>query len=1194
MARKNTIQIIINAKDNASSVLSGAASNIKSIGKAATIAATVGIAAATVAITAFAAKSISAFTGFQNSMNEVFTLLPDITNEAMVEMESGIQRLSRVFGTLTEDAVPALYQAISAGVPKDNVFQFLEIANKAAIGGVTSLETAVDGITSVVNAYGSEILSATQASDLMFTAVKLGKCVTGDTRVLLADGRYKRIDELQDGGTIVSYDGRNFVPMKAQWVDQGVKPTVTLRTRLGREIVTTWNHPYLSITKEQDYRSTKQPKWRKVSDLSVGDKIAVPTSLPYFGETEVPEHMAGLLGLWLAEGNSNSASPRITTTQYEAELQSWASEWDCSIRNVESRDGFAPQYLLSSGRNSNPNPIMEWLRSLGLGEGTSANKHIPDDIFTWDRASIAILLRWLFNGDGWLADLRGKGRSGFQLGFCSKSEQLVRDVSHLLLRFGIVGRIRFRKEVNAWVWEINRYAEIERFVKLIGIDRDTAALVLQHQPEKQRSMWGVVEYDPIVEIVEGDEQHVYDLCVEELHNFVANDIVAHNTDFEQLSASLSMVTPTAASMGLGFDNVAAAMATMTAQGINTATSTTALNGLLSEIADSGTDVGKAFTNVAGVGFRDFIAQGGNLSDALNLLEQAATDTGVPIDEMFGNIRAGKAALALTGRNAESFADALAEMGASAGATDAAFERMSQGTQFQFNRLKASIQNFLIDTGRLLDPFVGRFVKGFADVINIFSNFLTGIQLTKAEMVDLLSETPRLFRPLVAAIAPVITAFSRLAKDFDPNNPDGFFGAIKNGMSIVDAASIVVRRFFTIAGAGQGVIDFAEGLTRAFVKLAGNIRMVGITTETVGVFIWDIARAFGVSAETAAAFADKVEALVGWFQNAISPVTDWLKNTIQMKDVMIAFGIAIAAFVIPAIAGIIAGLIAMALPFVALIAAVALLRTAWETDFGGIRTFIINTVLPALDRLFDWFMDTGLPAIQTFVTDTALPAIKKLFDFLVTVWDLISPALGSMFKWFTSNGLPAIQTGITKAKAVFDEFIEVITFLWDNISPGLNTMKEWFTTNLPLIQDGFSIVADAIQAVIDKLTAGVQKAREFFAAVTPGDVSKKFLGIDTSMVGGGFRTVGRAFNPFNALGGDVQSGVPTIVGETGREMFVPQTDGQIITNRDTEAAIGNSGGSTNMTININGIPSQADAQEAATRVVRALRAQGVPV
>lgn len=112
---------------------------------------------------------------FENQMNEVFTLMPGMSAKAMDAMTKDVLDFSKEMGTLPEEAVPALYQAISAGVPKDNVFDFLTVANKAAIGGVTDLETAVDGITSVVNAYGSDVVDAAEASDLMFTAVKLGK-----------------------------------------------------------------------------------------------------------------------------------------------------------------------------------------------------------------------------------------------------------------------------------------------------------------------------------------------------------------------------------------------------------------------------------------------------------------------------------------------------------------------------------------------------------------------------------------------------------------------------------------------------------------------------------------------------------------------------------------------------------------------------------------------------------------------------------------------------------------------------------------------------------------------------------------------------------------------------------------------------------------------------------------------------------
>lgn len=127
------------------------------------------------ALAGMAAQGLREFASLEKGMNEVFTLMPDISGDAMGDMTDQVRDFSKEFGTLPDEVVPSLYQAISAGVPKDNVFDFLETAQQAAIGGVTDLETAVDGISSVVNAYGDDVIDATRASDLMFTAVRLGK-----------------------------------------------------------------------------------------------------------------------------------------------------------------------------------------------------------------------------------------------------------------------------------------------------------------------------------------------------------------------------------------------------------------------------------------------------------------------------------------------------------------------------------------------------------------------------------------------------------------------------------------------------------------------------------------------------------------------------------------------------------------------------------------------------------------------------------------------------------------------------------------------------------------------------------------------------------------------------------------------------------------------------------------------------------
>lgn len=134
-----------------------------------------GFAVAAGAAAGFAAKGSAEFAKFDTQMREVFTLLPDLTKSEMGKMTGDVKGFAKEFGVLPDKVVPALYQAISAGVPKENVFTFLETAQKAAKGGVTDLETAVDGISSVVNAYGADVIDAAKASDLMFTAVKGGK-----------------------------------------------------------------------------------------------------------------------------------------------------------------------------------------------------------------------------------------------------------------------------------------------------------------------------------------------------------------------------------------------------------------------------------------------------------------------------------------------------------------------------------------------------------------------------------------------------------------------------------------------------------------------------------------------------------------------------------------------------------------------------------------------------------------------------------------------------------------------------------------------------------------------------------------------------------------------------------------------------------------------------------------------------------
>ena len=133
-----------------------------------------GMLIAGAAVAYFAYKSIREFSKFEKGMNEVFTLVPGMSKKAMGQMGDQALSLAKKMGVLPEEVVPALYQALSAGIPPNNVFSFMQTAIMAGKAGVSDTETAVKALSSVVNTYGAENITAAQVADMMFATVKGG------------------------------------------------------------------------------------------------------------------------------------------------------------------------------------------------------------------------------------------------------------------------------------------------------------------------------------------------------------------------------------------------------------------------------------------------------------------------------------------------------------------------------------------------------------------------------------------------------------------------------------------------------------------------------------------------------------------------------------------------------------------------------------------------------------------------------------------------------------------------------------------------------------------------------------------------------------------------------------------------------------------------------------------------------------
>jgi replicative DNA helicase len=410
-----------------------------------------------------------------------------------------------------------------------------------------------------------------QRSDLIIVAGRpsMGKCLSHDSEIVLADGQIATIEELyqqRQGSLLTLNDDWKFIfTQPSAFVDDGIKPVFRVTTRLGRVIETTITHPFLTIK-----------GWQRLETLQVADKIAIPRKINVFGTETIRECEVKLLGYLIGDGGLTNSTPRFTNS------------------NPLLQTDFSQAVTEFGG-------LSIWLEKLGLWGKDAHTKTIPAIVFKLEKAQVSLFLNRLFATDGW-ATLLASGQS--QLGYCTVSEKLARQIQHLLLRFGIIASLKKRsiKYNNtrrpAWQLDITDAQSIKSFISEIGIFGKEEALakvsdaIAQKRYQTNRDLipveiweqiaaakgnepWTIlaqragikgysnihvgkralsrerlwilattlenlplqqlaasdVYWDEIVSIESVGNKQVYDLTIPETHNFVANDICVHNTAF---------------------------------------------------------------------------------------------------------------------------------------------------------------------------------------------------------------------------------------------------------------------------------------------------------------------------------------------------------------------------------------------------------------------------------------------------------------------------------------------------------------------------------------------------------------------------------------------------------------------------------------------------------------------------------------
>lgn len=511
-----------------------------------------------------------------------------------------------------------------------------------------------------------------QPSDLIIVASRpsMGKCLKYDAEVIDATtGQIQTIEEVccSQQGTLLTLDPQ--LKLRAatpsRYIYDGVKPVYRVRTALGREVETTLTHPFLTFG-----------GWRPLAELQVGTRIAVPRTLPIFGNEDLPDHTVKILGYLLGDGDLTGLCPRFTNgnkrimedflesiflfgglrgtlsdsrgtrtptcrvaaqredLSYQArmigeKIRQARTDLGLSQRRVALRAGVSPALLCLIERGKmlpterlieriaqiverpveylvkdcdvlvRGNGLTRWLREQGLMGKGAAEKFIPQTVLSLKREKVALFLNRLFSCDGSVF-VYHTGQTG--VSYSSVSPKLARQVQHLLLRFGILSKLRSKQvrfggtlhqaheveilgsqDILTFAREIGIFGKEEKLQQVVntvtqqrrGWTKDTLPLEVwalvntaragrtwreiyqqmgyppshnihnwRRQPRRDtvqflghalRSQFLVtlatsdVYWDTITSIEYIGDHPVYDLTMPETHNFVANDILVHNT-----------------------------------------------------------------------------------------------------------------------------------------------------------------------------------------------------------------------------------------------------------------------------------------------------------------------------------------------------------------------------------------------------------------------------------------------------------------------------------------------------------------------------------------------------------------------------------------------------------------------------------------------------------------------------------------
>ena len=528
----------------------------------------------------------------------------------------------------------------------------------------------------------------------------------------------------------------------------------------------------------------------------------------------------------------------------------------------------------------------------------------------------------------------------------------------------------------------------------------------------------------------------------------------------------------------------------------------ALGGGMAATAFSGLSLNSTMENVTAQ-LNAFTKDGAKSAQILEMIRDRAAKTPFEFDEMASSAASLLPASKASGQGLESLiekAEILAASNPSEGLEGAAFAlREAVSGDFtsiieRFNLPRTYI-NKLKDDGVPALEIVSRAMKevGFdTDLVSNLAETASGRWSTFKDTFQTFAAT--ITKPIFDTFSNGLGSANKWLEVSAPKLND-----LANIISItVDTAVHAFTQ--SLGGAGGAFTSLIDSVIGG-IEIFSGVTSALITWGTEGELL--TTRNFGLEgsisevADSIVNFVVQIMGGVAAVQSFIAPIVTAVAEFLSWKDVMVVLGVAVGSVVLPALATLAATLLPIVASVGAVIAASALLRNAWESDFLGMRTAVTDFA-NAVTNLVGGTDFSALKnnAVESFSDIGA--TIKNFFSGDISMGGIASTV---------GQGLDSIKNALAAVfgSGTFQNVVGSIAIAWNGLVAIVQSSFaaiDWTSIGNSLIAFPFNVAAYFMSidwsGIGGYLTGFYTSVTSWFAALDFSGASNALTGLSTSI------------------------------------------------------------------------------------------------